>query len=86
MVELEVPRDKLDAVTKNITEWDPLKGKPWNGYGLIVDKQDRVWASGLTEPAIAMFDPRTDKWTMFPVASPTRRLAVDSAGKVWVCH
>src|SRR5262249_21253283 len=78
--------DRLDAKTKTITEFEPVKGKGWNGYGLIVDKQDRVWASGLTTPNIAMFDPKTAKWTLFPLSAPTRRLTSDSKGHIWACH
>ena len=77
---------RMDAATKAMTEVEPIKGKPWNGYGLIVDKRDRVWASGLTEPALAMYDPKSDAWRTYPLSSPTRRLTEDSKGRIWACH
>lgn len=77
---------RFDPVTKTMTEYEPITGKPWNGYGIIVDRHDRVWASGLTEPALAMFDPKTNAWRTFPLSAPTRRLTEDPKGRIWACH
>jgi streptogramin lyase len=79
--------DKLDAVTKKITEYDPSPSDTnAHYYGLTVDQKDRVWAVGMTSHKIVGYDPRTNKWSVY--ATPTqpsgpRRPTVDSKGKVW---
>jgi len=78
---------RLDAKTKTITEWDPSPSqKNAHYYGLIVDRQDRVWAVGNTSHTIVGYDPQTDKWTTYPTptrASGPRRPTADSTGKIW---
>jgi len=32
------------------------------------------------------YEPKTDKWTQYPIASPARRVALDSKGNVLVCE
>ena len=74
---------------KSVVEFDALEGwevKGWNGYGLTVDSQDRVWAVGLTTSGIGMYDPKNDLWKLYPMSSPARRLTVDSNGNVWACQ
>lgn len=72
---------KFDAVTKKITEFEPIRGGNW--YGILVDKQDRVWAAGTGTPNIVMYDQKTDKWTKYPTTHGNRRIALDSKGNVW---
>ena len=77
---------RLDARTKEITELEPSKG--FNGYGIVVDKQDRVWATQIgvaanRRPAVQMYDSKTNKWASYTTSSPTRRLTLDSKGTVW---
>ena len=72
---------RLDAVTKKITEFEPIRGANW--YGITVDKQDRVWAAGVGTPNIVMYDQKTDKWTKYPTTNSNRRIALDSKGNVW---
>ena len=79
----------LNTATNTVTEFDVLekwKVRGWNGYGLTTDLQDRVWAVGLTTPAIGMYDPKGEKWATYPIASPARRLTVDAKGNVWACE
>jgi streptogramin lyase len=75
---------RFDPRTQQVREWEVSKG--FSGYGIVVDKQDRVWAVGLNTPAIFGYDPKSDKWTEYPIASPARRVAVDSKGNVWACE
>ena len=75
---------RFDTRTKAFEEWEPLAG--FSGYGIVVDRQDRVWAVGLHTPATLMFDQETQEWTSYPMANPARRPAIDGAGKVWAAH
>jgi streptogramin lyase len=80
---------RFDPSTNTVAEYDLLekwKVRGWNGYGLTVDSHDRVWAVGLTTPAIGMYDSRADRWATYSIASPARRLAVDAKGRVWACQ
>ena len=78
---------RLDAVTKKITEYDPAPDyKNAHYYGMTVDKQDRVWAVGMTAHIIVGYDPKTDKWSVYPTPtqpSGPRRPTSDSKGNVW---
>ena len=78
---------KLDAVTKKITEYDPSPSDAnAHYYGMTVDQKDRVWAVGMTSHKIVGYDPKTDKWSVYPTPtqpSGPRRPTVDSKGKVW---
>ena len=77
---------RIDAVTKVVTEYDPVPGSQW--YGITVDKQDRVWptAYGAVTAAVPMYDPETEEWTLFPTTHTNRRPTVDSSGKVWTAQ
>jgi streptogramin lyase len=78
---------RLDYQTKKMTIYDPApEYKDAHYYGLIVDQKDRVWAAGSTAHIIAGFDPKTDKWKVYPTPtqpSGARRLTVDSKGMIW---
>lgn len=75
---------RFSLATKEFTEWEPLAG--FSGYGILVDRQDRVWAVGLHTPAIFMYNQETSEWRSYPMANPARRPAIDSRGKVWAAH
>ena len=75
---------RFNIWTKEFTEWEPLKG--WSGYGIVVDRQDRVWAVGLHTHATLMFNQETQEWKSYPMTNPARRPAVDANGKVWAAH
>ena len=75
---------KFDTQTKEMTEYDTPEG--WTGYGLVVDRQDRVWASGLSSHEVLMYNQETSQLHSFPMKTPTRRPTVDSRGKVWAAH
>ena len=75
---------RYDATANDFTEWEPLAG--FSGYGIVVDRQDRVWAVGLHTPAIFMYNQETAAWRSYPLANPARRPAVDANGKVWAAH
>ena len=78
---------KLDAQTKKITEYNPSPSDTnAHYYGMTVDQKDRVWAVGMTSHKIVGYDPKTDKWSVYPTPtqpSGPRRPTVDSKGKVW---
>ncbi len=75
---------RYDATANDFTEWEPLAG--FSGYGIVVDRQDRVWAVGLHTPAIFMYNQETAEWRSYPLANPARRPAIDANGKVWAAH
>ena len=75
---------RFDTRTKEFEEWEPLSG--FSGYGIVVDRQDRVWAVGLHTPATLMFNQETQEWTDYPMANPARRPAIDGNGKIWAAH
>ena len=75
---------RFDLATKDFTEWEPLRG--FSGYGIVVDRQDRVWAVGLHTPAIFMYNQETTEWKSYPMSNPARRPTIDANGKVWAAH
>ena len=75
---------RFDLASKEFTEWEPLKG--FSGYGIVVDRQDRVWAVGLHTPAVLMYNQETAEWKSYPTSYPARRPTIDSRGKVWAAH
>lgn len=78
---------RVDAVTKAVTEWDPSRNHPnAHYYGVVVDKRDRVWTTGVTAHIVAKFEPRTQEWTAYPTPTPSagpRRPTIDSKGRIW---
>jgi sugar lactone lactonase YvrE/mono/diheme cytochrome c family protein len=75
---------RFNLATKEFTEWEPLEG--FSGYGILVDRQDRVWAVGLHTPAVFMYNQETSEWTSYATTHPARRPAIDSRGKIWSAH
>lgn len=75
---------RFELATKHFTEWEPLAG--FSGYGIVVDRQDRVWAVGLHTPAIFMYNQETTEWKSYAMSNPARRPTIDSNGKVWAAH
>jgi virginiamycin B lyase len=74
--------NRIDAKTKKVTEYDPVRGANW--YGIVTDAKDRMWAVGYGAfHGIIMYDPSTDKWTRYPTSAANRRVTVDPSGKVW---
>lgn len=87
---------RFNTETKKITEWNPSPDRTGAAYyGIVVAKKDRVWATGISRNIIVSLDPKTEKWTTFPVpmlpiegsagavGSGPRRLTVDSKGNIW---
>ena len=73
--------NRWDAETKTVREYNPIEGANW--YGVDVDQKDRVWVASYTTFNIAMYDPMTAEWTIYPTSGAHRRLGVDLNGKVW---
>jgi virginiamycin B lyase len=74
--------NRVDAVTKKVTEYNPYPGANW--YGILTDNQDRVWAVGYGSLfGVIMFDPRANTWTTYPTSATNRRLTIDPSGNVW---
>ena len=77
--------DRLNAETKQFTEWRPAGGLG-NYYTLAVDKKDRVWAVSTARQILSMWDPKTEKWSTFTPPNNIRRVVFDSKGMVWLCE
>lgn len=75
---------RFDLATEEFTEWEPLAG--FSGYGIVVDRQDRVWAVGLHTPAVFMYNQETSEWTSYETTHPARRPTIDSNGQIWSAH
>ncbi len=75
---------RFELATKEFTEWEVMPG--FSGYGLVVDRLDRVWAVGLHTPAIFMYNQETAQWTSYPMDNPARRPTIDAQGKVWAAN
>jgi len=75
---------RLNTATGEVKEYEVSKG--FSGYGLEVDKQDRVWAVGLNTAAVFGYDPKTDKWTTYPLSNPARRPNFDHKGNIWAAE
>jgi streptogramin lyase len=77
----------LDVKTKKITEYIPAPAyKNTHFYGMTVDKKDRVWAVGMTASMLVGYDPRSEKWTVYPTPTPLsgpRRPSVAPDGRIW---
>ena len=78
---------RFDTRTKQFTEF-ANGARRWNGYGITVDRQDRVWAVGMSTPAgdpplVHMYNQETGQWKAYQTSGSTRRQGVDSKGKVW---
>ena len=77
---------KWDRKSDQIVWWDvPIyRSRP---YGISLDHKDRVWFAQYHNSAIAMFDPKTEKFTNYPVTQdrPTniRRVSADSKDMIW---
>jgi streptogramin lyase/mono/diheme cytochrome c family protein len=73
---------KVDAVTKKVTEFNPYPGANW--YGIIADKQDRIWAVGYGSFfGVIMYDQKKNTWTQYPTSATNRRLTMDPNGIIW---
>jgi streptogramin lyase len=74
---------RLNAETKQFTEWRPSEGLG-NYYTLTIDKKDRVWAVSTARQILSMWDPKTEKWTTLKPPNNVRRIVVDSKGMIWL--
>jgi streptogramin lyase len=77
---------KWDRKTDQVLWWDvPIyRSRP---YGITVDGKDRVWFAQYHNSALGMFDPKTQKFTNYPITPyrPTniRRASADSKDMIW---
>lgn len=79
---------KWDRKTDSIMYWEVpvLRSRP---YGIVVDRDDKVWFSDYHSGGITRFDPDTETFTHFRLvpdknaASSIRRLWADSKNMMW---
>lgn len=75
---------KLDAVTKQVTEFPAVKAA--NSYGMVVDRRDRVILSVVSNKAVPVYDSGTGRWSVYETPNSTRRPTVDSKGTIWAAQ
>jgi virginiamycin B lyase len=83
---------KWDRKTDTVRYWDVTPpDRNWGlprPYGLVLDRQQRVWFGEYHSSGIGMFDPKTETFRHYPLTNlaPTnmRRLGSDSKGWVWM--
>jgi len=87
-----LPRAKGRSTRVVITEYE-LPRKPLMPHDVIVDRDGIVWFSQFDEQFLGRFDPKTRKYTEFPI--PVQRpdypkgtldLEVDPEGNLWLSH
>ncbi len=77
---------KFDRKANSVVWWDVpvLRSRP---YGIIVDRNDKVWFADYHASGLTRFDPQTESFRHFPLTlgAPTniRRLGVDSKNHIW---
>ncbi len=77
---------KFDRKADTVVWWDvPIaRSRP---YGIIVDRDDKVWFAGYHNSGLDRFDPETESFRHYPLTfgAPTniRRPAVDSRNMIW---
>jgi virginiamycin B lyase len=65
-------------------EWK-MPGSQPRAYAIYVDDKDEVWLSDFGENALLRFDPRTEKFDVFPLpsAGASVRQLLGRPGEVW---
>ena len=82
---------KWDRATENITLYRaPTQGQGSYGYGILVDRRDKVWFATYHRCSLTMFDPVTEQFTDHHALGGAteggcvmRRLDEDSDGAIW---
>ena len=78
----------FDTTTKEFKEWDIPTS--WSGpYDVVVDRNGEVWGGGMHTDRIFRFNPETEQFTEYLLASSTniRRIDVDNSTdpvSVWI--
>ncbi|MFO1426172.1 MAG: hypothetical protein U1F11_04195 [Steroidobacteraceae bacterium] len=77
---------RFDRKGNTVDWWDVpvLRSRP---YGIILDRDDKVWFANYHNSGVTRFDPATGSFRNYPLTlgAPTniRRLTVDSQNRVW---
>jgi streptogramin lyase len=76
---------KLDTKTGEVKSWPAPREA--GGYDMEIDSQGRFVSIGWRSGKIGMFDPKTEKFTLYPTPTPEsgpRRGNLDSKDRYWV--
>jgi streptogramin lyase len=79
---------RWDSQTSQITSWQ-APGQNVYPYGLVIDKNDKIWMAEWIRCRYVEFDPLTEKFTEYaPLQQPcaSKRLRIDSQGMVWYAY
>ena len=77
----------IDAKTsKVIKSYDTPAGEPGKPYAVTVDGTGKVWMNEIGTDTVALFDPSTEKFRVFPLPTKNegiRKMIVDAKGRLW---
>ena len=78
---------RIDAKTaKVIKSYDTPAGEPGKPYAVTVDGGGKVWMNEIGTDTVALFDPATEKFRVFPLPTKNegiRKMIVDAKGRLW---
>jgi virginiamycin B lyase len=78
---------RLDVATGKFRSWPSPSGATSQPYGMAVDRQGLVWFCEAGANKLVRFDPQSEKFETFPMASANsyvRNIARDSRGRLWL--
>ena len=76
---------RWDRKTNKTKTWN-TPGAPGMSYGIVIDRQDKVWYTEFYSCALVSFDPKTETFKVYPSPSrpcTARRPGIDSKGNLW---
>jgi streptogramin lyase len=79
---------RIEASSGAVTSWTPPGGQ-YNIMATVPDKQGNIWFTEQAANYIGRFDPRTEKFTTYPLGSEDGQgmgpqdLRFDASGKLW---
>ncbi|HZW20421.1 virginiamycin B lyase family protein [Noviherbaspirillum sp.] len=77
----------IDARTaKVIKSYDTPAGEAGKPYAVTVDGAGKVWMNEIGTDTVALFDPKSEKFRVFPLPTKNegiRKMIVDAKGRLW---
>jgi virginiamycin B lyase len=77
----------IDAKTaKVINSYETPAGEPGKPYAVTVDGAGKVWMNEIGTDTVALFDPASEKFRVFPLPTKNegiRKMIVDAKGRLW---
>jgi len=78
---------RIDARSATLVKsYDMPAGESGRPYAVTVDGAGKVWANEIRTDTVALFDPATEKFRVFPLPTENegiRKMIVDAKGRLW---